>query len=168
MIKWSKMFFERKIGTEDKLRLKTSQLLSLQQLHKNSQWLLWHKSPFSLESQRHLLQCLPRADNNWAAAALCHHLSSWPAALLSPWAFCAPYIHLQFLLSTYAASGLALFVVGFLFVCLVLWFLWDSVVDVTPLGAVITWIKSFHCSSHTFCFTKNWGGGKCWQEGKRK
>lgn len=74
----------------------------------------------------------------------------------------------SFFYSTYTASGLALFVVGFLFVCLVLWFLWDSVVDVTPLGAVITWIKSFHCSSHTFCFTKNWGGGKCWQEGKRK
>lgn len=156
------MFFERKIEAADKLRLKTSQYCPCSS---------YIKTPNSY--------CGTRALSVWrvrgTCCSACHRLTITEQLLpcvttypLGQQHCCHLGLSLtstcSFFYSTYSASRLALFVVR---LCLVLWLLWDSV-DVTPLDALITLIKSFHCSSHTSCFTKNCGGGKYWQEGKRK
>lgn len=62
-----------------------------------------------------------KTDNNEAAGALCHYLSSWPVALLSPWVFCLSYIHLQvssIVLGLQALQGWnSLYCKVFLFIC---------------------------------------------------
>lgn len=157
MTKWSKTFFESKIEAADKLRLKAvavtaavTQKLPMVTVAQESFQSGGLEAPAAVPATgwQWLSSCCPVSALILLASSIAVTLS-----LLCP-------------LHSPAISFIALIllqgwhsVVGFLFVCFVLWLLWDSVVDVIPLGAVMTWIKSFHCSSHTFCFTKNRGGG---------